>query len=115
MCAPQRQGPGARTESSHWYRIMIDREIFQKLAELKNQAIDAALEANAAAMAVQGVAFASSNMSFLREEKYFASSDGVITDQTVYKAAGGVNVTAVSPQRCGGKPSTGLEFTSTYA
>ncbi len=57
------------------------------------------LDANAAAMAVAGVAFASSNMSFLREEKYFASTDGVITDQTVYKAAGGVNVTAVSSDR----------------
>jgi TldD protein len=57
------------------------------------------LEANAAAMAVQGVAFASSNMAFLREEKYFASTDGVITDQTIYKASGGVNVTAVSSDR----------------
>ena len=57
------------------------------------------LEANAAAMAVQGVAFASSNMSFLREEKFFASTDGVVTDQTVYKAAGGVNITAVSSDR----------------
>jgi TldD protein len=57
------------------------------------------LDANAAAMAVTGIAFASSNMSFLREEKYFASTDGVITDQTVYKASGGVNVTAVAPDR----------------
>jgi TldD protein len=57
------------------------------------------LEANAAAMAVSGIAFASSNMSFLREEKFFASTDGVITDQTVYKAAGGVNVTAVADDR----------------
>jgi len=57
------------------------------------------LEANSAAMAVQGVAFANSNMSFLREEKFFASTDGVITDQTVYKAAGGLNITAVSSDR----------------
>jgi len=57
------------------------------------------LDANAAAMAVSGVAFARSNMSFLREEKFFASTDGVITDQTVYKAAGGVNITAVAPDR----------------
>jgi TldD protein len=57
------------------------------------------LEANLAAMAVPGIAFASSNMSFLREEKYFASTEGVITDQTIYKAAGGVNVTAVAPDR----------------
>ena len=42
------------------------------------------MDANAAAMAVQGIAFVSSNMSFLREEKFFASTDGVFTDQTIY-------------------------------
>ncbi len=57
------------------------------------------LEANEAALSVAGIAFVSSNMSFLREEKFFASTDGVITDQTIYKAAGGVNVTAVAPDR----------------
>jgi TldD protein len=57
------------------------------------------LEANQAAMSVAGIAFASSNMSFLREEKFFASTEGVITDQTIYKAAGGVNCTAVSADR----------------
>ena len=57
------------------------------------------LEANQAAMSVTGIAFASSNMSFLREEKFFASTEGVITDQTIYKAAGGVNTTAVSADR----------------
>jgi len=57
------------------------------------------LEANQAAMSVSGIAFASSNMSFLREEKFFASTEGVITDQTIYKAAGGVNTTAVSADR----------------
>jgi TldD protein len=57
------------------------------------------LEANQAALAVGGVAFVSSNMSFLREEKFFASTEGVITDQTIRKASGGVNVTAVSSDR----------------
>ena len=57
------------------------------------------MDANAAAMAVQGIAFVSSNMSFLREEKFFASTDGVITDQTIYKAAAGMNVTAIAPDR----------------
>ncbi|MDA0329471.1 MAG: TldD/PmbA family protein [Gemmatimonadetes bacterium] len=57
------------------------------------------LQANEAAMAVAGVAFANSNMAFLREEKFFASTDGVITDQTIYRAAGGVSVTAVAPDR----------------
>jgi len=78
------------------WRSPVDIEPFDIPIEDK---VALLLEANAAAMAVQGVAFASSNMSFLREEKYFASTDGVITDQTVYKAAGGVNVTAVSSDR----------------
>lgn len=57
------------------------------------------LNANEAALAVSGVAFVNSNMAFLREEKYFASTDGIVTDQTIYRAAGGVNVTAVAPDR----------------
>ncbi len=57
------------------------------------------LSANEAALAVQGTAFASSQMFFLREEKFFASTEGVITDQTIFRASGGVNVTAVAPDR----------------
>lgn len=57
------------------------------------------LAANEAAMGVSGVAFASSNMAFLRDEKFYASTEGVITDQTLYRAGGGINITAVAPDR----------------
>jgi TldD protein len=78
------------------WRSPVDVEPFDIPIEDK---VALLLDANAAAMAVAGVAFSRSNMSFLREEKFFASTDGVITDQTVYKAAGGVNITAVAPDR----------------
>jgi TldD protein len=78
------------------WRSPVDIEPFDIPIEDK---VALLLQANEAAMAVTGVAFASSNMSFLREEKYFASTEGVITDQTIYKTAGGVNVTAVSADR----------------
>jgi TldD protein len=78
------------------WRSPVEVEPFDIPIEEK---VDLLLEANAAALAVNGVAFANSNMRFLREEKFFASTDGVITDQTVYKSAGGVNVTAVAPDR----------------
>ena len=54
------------------------------------------LEANAAALRVQGARFVNSSLSFLREEKFFASSLGTVTEQTVYRAHPSVTVTAVS-------------------
>jgi TldD protein len=78
------------------WRSPIEIDPFDIAIEEK---VELLLAANEAAMGVTGIAFASANMSFLREEKYFASTDGVITDQTIYKAAGGVSVTAVAPDR----------------
>ena len=54
------------------------------------------LEANAAALKVQGAKFVSSNMFFLREEKTLATSDGSYVVQTIYRAQPSMNVTAVS-------------------
>ncbi|MEO8945994.1 MAG: TldD/PmbA family protein [Gemmatimonadaceae bacterium] len=54
------------------------------------------LEANAAALKVQGAKFVSSNMFFLREEKTLATSDGSFVVQTIYRAQPSMNVTAVS-------------------
>jgi len=61
--------------------------------------VELLLAANEAAMGVAGVAFANSSMGFIRDEKFFASTDDVITDQTVYRATSGVNVTAVADDR----------------
>ena len=43
MCSPKGRCPGVVPEVSRRYLILIDREIFQKLSELKNRGIDAAL------------------------------------------------------------------------
>jgi TldD protein len=54
------------------------------------------LAANEAALKVQGARFVTSSMFFLREEKTFASSDGTVTQQTIYRAQPSMTVTAVS-------------------
>ena len=54
------------------------------------------LDANAAATRVAGARFASSSMSFVREQKFFASTDGIVTDQTVYRCWPRLSVSAVS-------------------
>ena len=54
------------------------------------------LDANAAALKVQGAKFVSSNMFFLREEKTLATTDGTFVVQTIYRAQPAMNVTAVS-------------------
>ena len=58
--------------------------------------VDLLLQANAAALGVGGARFVNSSMSFLREEKFFASSLGTVSDQTIFRTAPGMNITAVS-------------------
>jgi TldD protein len=58
--------------------------------------VAALLAANDAALKVKGVRFASSGMSFLREEKTFANSEGSYTYQVLYRCSPNMNVTAVS-------------------
>ena len=53
------------------------------------------LEANKAALAVKGARFVNSSMFFLREEKTFASSDGSMTFQVIYRTQPSMTVTAV--------------------
>jgi TldD protein len=54
------------------------------------------LAANEAAMKVRGVRFCNSGVSFLREEKWFANSEGSYTEQTLYRCSPNVQITAVS-------------------
>ena len=54
------------------------------------------LRANEAALGVAGVKFVNSAMFFLREEKTFASTDGTVTVQTIYRSQPSMTVTAVS-------------------
>ncbi|MEQ9398293.1 MAG: TldD/PmbA family protein [Longimicrobiales bacterium] len=57
------------------------------------------LEANAAALTVRGARFASSSMAFVKEEKFYANSEGTVTDQTVHRCWPLMSVTAVSDDR----------------
>jgi TldD protein len=54
------------------------------------------LAANEAALKVKGTRFAGSGVSFLREEKTFANSEGSYTVQTLYRCSPNMNITAVS-------------------
>jgi TldD protein len=52
--------------------------------------------ANQAALNVRGARFINSNLSFLREDKFFANTEGTVTNQTIYRTTPNVNVTAVA-------------------
>lgn len=54
------------------------------------------LALNSSAMKTSGVGFVSSNMSFVNEQKYYASTDGSRIDQYIIRANPGFNVTAVN-------------------
>jgi TldD protein len=58
--------------------------------------VAALMDANAAALRVQGARFVTSSMFFLREEKTFASSEGAYITQTIYRSFPQMNVTAVA-------------------
>ncbi len=53
------------------------------------------LKANAAALKVQGIRFVNSSLSFLVQEKTYASTDGVFTVQKFYRCLPQMTVTAV--------------------
>ncbi|HEX9692672.1 MAG TPA: TldD/PmbA family protein [Gemmatimonadales bacterium] len=54
------------------------------------------LGANAVALGVSGVRFASSSMRFVRKESTFASTEGSVIEQTVYRSYPQMTVTAVA-------------------
>jgi TldD protein len=58
--------------------------------------VDLLLRANAAALGVSGMRFVTSGISFLREEKFYANTEGTVTNQTIYRTNGNMNCTAVA-------------------
>ncbi len=58
--------------------------------------VEMLLAANEAALGVAGAKFVNSGMFFLREEKTFASTDGTMTLQTIYRSQPQMTVTAVA-------------------
>jgi TldD protein len=61
------------------------------------QKVELLFQANAAALAVPGARFVTSSMFFLREDKFFANTDGTVSDQTIYRANANMTITAVAP------------------
>lgn len=64
-----------------------------------DEKVGALLQINAAALAVSGVSFASSSMDFVREHKFFASTEGSYIEQTLYRSNPGFQVTSVDRKR----------------
>ena len=75
------------------WRSPIELDPFEVPIEEK---VDLLFRANAAALAVRGARFASSSLSFVREEKFFASTDDVVTDQTLHRCWPRLSVSAVA-------------------
>jgi TldD protein len=55
------------------------------------------LKSNAAAMAVKGVQFINSGLSFIKEDRNFANSDGSVISQTIVRSAVPWQATATAP------------------
>ncbi len=89
---PVELAPIGPAEEGEW-RSPIEVDPFDVSIEDK---VELMLLANAAAIRVPGARFASSTMSFVREEKFFASTDGIVTDQTVYRCWPRMTVSAVA-------------------
>ncbi|MEX2528506.1 MAG: TldD/PmbA family protein [Gemmatimonadota bacterium] len=58
--------------------------------------VDLLFRANEAALGVAGVRFVNSSMFFLQEDKFFANTDGTVTDQTIFRTYPSLGATAVS-------------------
>lgn len=58
--------------------------------------VDLLLRANEAALGVAGARFVTSSLFFLREDRFYANSDGTVTDQTIHRANVNMNITAVA-------------------
>ncbi|MBA2244097.1 MAG: TldD/PmbA family protein [Gemmatimonadetes bacterium] len=89
---PVELAPAERHENATW-RSPIELDPFDVPIEDK---VALLLQANEAALGVQGARFVNSFMFFLREEKTFASTEGTYTDQTIYRSFPRMNITAVS-------------------
>ncbi|TVP56557.1 MAG: TldD/PmbA family protein [Gemmatimonadales bacterium] len=75
------------------WRSPIEVDPFDVAIEEK---VDFLLRANEAALGVTGTRLVTSNLRFLREDKFYANSEGTVTDQIVYQSYPTLSVTAVS-------------------
>jgi TldD protein len=80
------------------------------------------LKLNEAALGVKGVSFVNSSVSFVNEDKFYASSDGSFIEQYIIRAFPGFNITAVDALRgdfqtrssLGGPQQMGYEYLTAH-
>lgn len=75
------------------WQTPIERDPFDVPIEEK---VDYLLSANAAALRIRGARFASSSLAFVRHETTFASTEGTVLVQTLYRCSPQMTVTAVA-------------------
>ncbi len=80
------------------YRTPVRRDAFQVSLEEK---VERLLSINALAQAQPGVSFVDSRMTFVREHKLFASSEGSLIEQTLDRLHPGFTITSVDQKRGG--------------
>jgi TldD protein len=83
-------GPPVTSQGTYRTPVEIDPfslTIEEKLAEL--------ISADEEMSRVQGVRVRRSNLTFIKEDKWFANTEGAFTEQTIYEAGGGIQVIAV--------------------
>jgi TldD protein len=69
------------------------------------------LAANESALSVAGARFVNSSIFFLREEKFYANTEGTVTDQVIYRTFPRMSVTAVSSDGSDFQSRTSTEVT----
>jgi TldD protein len=88
------------------WRSPIRRDPFRVSMEDK---IDLLLSANAQALSVNRAEFVNSSMHFVRQQTTFASTEGSILEQTVYRTVPQMTVTAVAPDSMSSQSRTSVE------
>jgi TldD protein len=85
---------GSPVTSRGHYTTPIERDPFQvPLAEK----VDLLLRADAAMGEADGITVREGSMEFIKEIKIFASTEGALTEQTLYESGAGIEATATSP------------------
>jgi len=110
---PVQLAPAARV-AGEW-KSSFQKDPFDLPLDAKIQFL---LKINERAMGVKGVNFVNSSVSFVNEQKYFASSDGSRTEQYILRSFPNFNVTAIDMARgdfqtrssLGGPQQMGYEY-----
>lgn len=83
---------GPPVTSRGTYQTPIDVDPFTISLEQK---LDVLMAADKAMSQVEGLRVRRGNLTFIREQKWFANSEGAFTEQTIYETGGGIVATAV--------------------